>query len=213
MLIGGWVLGVLTAIAVLAGLPTAAFAAPTATPVATSAPKAKASPTATASATPTATPTRVPPTATAVPPTPTSVLQVTATPTAVPPGTVSIVATARPTSSSSTAVAGTGVVHGQAFVDANADGALQDSEVGLAHVDVKLTLSNGLSRSATTDEHGAFDFEGLSPGMYRVSVTVPSDYVATTDQGQDVEVVPDAEIADVVFGLLSLPAAGLNPDG
>jgi len=108
---------------------------------------------------------------------------------------------------------GTGVVHGQAFFDANADGVWQDTEAGLIHVQVQLTLSNGLSRTASTDDHGAFTFEGLAPGMYRVNVTVPTDYVATTDQGQDVEVVEDADPTEVLFGLLSMQAAGLNPDG
>jgi hypothetical protein len=108
---------------------------------------------------------------------------------------------------------GTGSVHGQAFIDADADGLLEDSEAGLAHVEVRLIPANGLSRSATTDEYGVFTFEGLAPGTYRVSVTVPTEYVLTTDSGQDVEIVQDAETADVLFGLLSMQAAGLNPDG
>jgi hypothetical protein len=104
-------------------------------------------------------------------------------------------------------------VRGQAYVDLNADGQLEDSETGLAHVDVKLTLTNGLSRSASTGDDGAFVFEGLAPGSYRVSMAVPNELVATTDQGQDVEVIQDTDTADVLFGLLSMQAAGLNPDG
>jgi hypothetical protein len=110
-------------------------------------------------------------------------------------------------------VAGTGSIHGQAFVDGDADGALQDTEGGLARVDVRLTFANGLSRSTTTDDSGAFAFEGLADGSYHVSVSVPGDYVATTDQGQDVEVVQGTDSPDVLFGLLSMQAAGLNPDG
>jgi hypothetical protein len=105
------------------------------------------------------------------------------------------------------------VVHGLAYVDADANGEHQDTESGLAHVDVKLFFANGLSRSATTDDSGEFSFEGLAPGTFRLSLTVPAEYVATTDQGQDVEIVPGEETAEVLFGLLSMQAAGLNPDG
>ncbi|MCA1644432.1 MAG: C39 family peptidase [Chloroflexi bacterium] len=83
----------------------------------------------------------------------------------------------------------------------------------MAHVDVRITSGNGLSRSVSTDDSGAFAFDGLADGTYRVTLTVPSDYVATTDQGQDIEVAQGTDTAAVLFGLISMQAAGLNPDG
>ena len=217
-----WILFALVAGAALGGLPTAAFAAPTPSPTSTSAPKTVASPTPTATAThvaPTATPTRVPPTATAVPapPTPTAAPPTpvaTVTPVAAAPAATASPATPAPTSSTSSVTpGGNGAIHGEAFIDADADGQVGDSEVGLARVEVKLNFANGLSRSATTDDTGAFAFEGLAPGTYRVTVTVPNEYVTTTDPGEDVDVVAGSDTPDVLFGLISMQAAGLNPDG
>jgi hypothetical protein len=120
---------------------------------------------------------------------------------------------ATPTSTSTPAVAATGAIHGKAFFDVNANGQPDDTSAGLARFDIKVAVANGLSRSATTDDNGEFAFQGLVPGTYRVSITVPSEYLATTDAGQDVEVVQGTATAEVVFGLISMQAAGLNPDG
>jgi hypothetical protein len=122
-------------------------------------------------------------------------------------------ASATATSTSLPAAAGTGTIHGQAFVDANANGQLDDTEAGLARVEVKLIFLNGLSRSASSDDNGAFAFDGLAPGTYRINVNLPGEYVATTDLSQEIEVVQGTVSADVVFGLISMVAAGLNPDG
>src|SRR5947209_13442985 len=229
-----WILSAALAAAVMGGLPTSTFAAPTPTPKAEPSPtqtKGKPaptavlpSPTATASPTPkpappTATP--VPPTATATPPPPTatatSVPTRAASPTAPAATQTPVAATPSPspaataTSGASTST-GTGTLRGRTFVDANADGQFADGETGLGQVSVKLTYANGLTRTAATDDAGSFSFDALVPGPYQVSVAVPVNYVATTDAAQDIEVVQDVDTEDVRFGLISTEAAGLTPD-
>ena len=229
-----WILSAALAAAVMGGLPTSTFAAPTPTPKAQPSPtqtKGKPaptavlpSPTATASPTPrpappTATP--VPPTATATPPPPTaratSVPTRAASPTAPAATQTPVAATPSPspaataTSGASTST-GTGTLRGRTFVDANADGQFADGEAGLGQVSVKLTYANGLTRTAATDDAGSFSFDALVPGPYQVSVAVPMNYVATTDAAQDIEVVQDVDAEDVRFGLISTEAAGLTPD-
>jgi hypothetical protein len=98
-------------------------------------------------------------------------------------------------------------------VDATANGRLEDNKPVLLNVEVTLTFANGLSRTAHTDESGAFTFDGLAPGTYHIAVTVPANYVPTTDAGQDVEVTQDAEPGPVLFGLITTDSAGLSPDG
>src|SRR2546427_120320 len=105
---------------------------------------------------------------------PTSALAA-ATPTATPKPQPSPTQT-----SGASAGSGAGTIHGWAFADANADGQFADGEAGLGQVSVKLTSANGLSRTALTDDTGAFAFDAVAPGQYRVSLTVPSNYVATT---------------------------------
>ena len=237
-LIRVWVLRAALAAAVLGALPSSASAAPTPTPRAQPSPtqaKGRAAPTAVLpsvtpvppSATPTASATATPATQpTATTPTlaptraatPTQPPQPTATPLAVAPAaSVSAAASVSPTASttpaSTTASTGAATIHGQAFVDANADGQVGDGEGGLAQVEIKLTYPNGLSRSTRTDDTGAFSFDGVAPGAYRVSLTVPSNYVPTTDAGEDIEVVQDADTTDILFGLIGTDAAGLSPDG
>jgi SdrD B-like domain len=231
------VLGELPSVAFAAPTPT-----PKAQPTATTPPKGRPAPTAVLPTdTPVLpSPTPVPPTATAIP-TPTAQPTATATlaptravaPAQSPQGTAtsipaapaasvapsasvsptpSVSATPSTTPTSATAASGTAAVRGQAFVDANADGQVSDGEVGLAQVEIKLTYPNGLSRSTRTDDTGAFSFDNVAPGQYRVSLTIPSNYVSTTDAGQDIEVVQDADTPDVLFGLISTEAAGLSPD-
>jgi hypothetical protein len=98
-------------------------------------------------------------------------------------------------------------------VDDNANGQLTDSKPRLGNVEITLTFTSGLSRTTHTDDSGDFSFEGLAPGTYHVAVTVPQDYVPTTDAGDDVDVVDDADAPQMAFGLITRAAAGLPPDG
>jgi hypothetical protein len=222
-----WMFSAALAVAALGGQPTATFAASTPTPT----PRAQASPSATAAPTQakpppltsTATPTRVPPTST---PTsaPTATLKPTTAPTVAPtvkpavPATPVPAAPAVPSPAASpspsvvaTIASGTGAIHGEAFVDANANGELDASEVAFTQVDIALSAANGALRTTRTNEDGTFAFDGVVPGKYRVMVAVPVDYVTTTDVGVDVDVESDAQIDGVHFGLISMDAAGLRP--
>src|SRR5581483_7290112 len=113
-----------------------------------------------------------------------------APPTAAPP------ATPVPTSAPSVALTGSGSVHGTAFVDSNADGQLTPSEQRLTNVQLTLTFANGLARTTLSDETGHFSFDGLAAGLYHVALTIPQDYVPTTDAGADVEVVDGSDTVD-----------------
>jgi hypothetical protein len=98
-------------------------------------------------------------------------------------------------------------VHGVVFYDTNADGEEADDaeEAGMEDVEVTLKAQNGALRTTRTDPSGAFDFDGLAPGTYRLSVGLPTDHVGTTDAEQDVIVAPGVESADMTFGLVVPP--------
>jgi hypothetical protein len=109
------------------------------------------------------------------------------------------------------ATIGTGAVHGEAFLDANANGEFDSADAAFAQVDITLSTANGMARTTRTNEDGTFAFDGVAPGAYRVIVAVPIDYVTTTDTGVDVEVESNVQIDGVRFGLISMQAAGLKP--
>lgn len=109
-------------------------------------------------------------------------------------------------------VQGTGSIHGIAFVDTNATGQFADDKSRLVNVEVKLSLPSGMTLTTYSDEAGTFTFSGLPAGTYHVAVTVPQDFVPTTDAGEDVDVVPGDDTDAVQFGMLSAVAAGLTPD-
>ncbi|MBV9174311.1 MAG: C39 family peptidase [Chloroflexi bacterium] len=207
--------------------PTATPAPPTATPP----PPTATPPPPTATAPPKPTATAVPPTATA-PPKPTSApLAATSAPvqtpaaasaparvtTAAPSATAAATAqqTVAPTAQQTAGPTATGVrsgaIHGTVFTDSNADGQLTDGEAPISQFTVTLFGGNG-SRTTTTNGNGAFTFDGLVPGTYRVIIQVPSDMVPTTDAGQDVTIPADADPPDVLFGLISASAAGVAVD-
>ncbi|HEV7663306.1 MAG TPA: SdrD B-like domain-containing protein [Chloroflexota bacterium] len=109
---------------------------------------------------------------------------------------------------------GSGAIHGAAFFDADANGERSASEPTLSQVDITLSApGGGLVRTVRTGDDGSFTFTNLAQGTYRLTVAVPIDYVPTTDTGQDVEVEQDTQTDGILFGLISLQAAGLKPDG
>jgi hypothetical protein len=107
---------------------------------------------------------------------------------------------------------GTSAVHGAAFFDARAAGERSVADAGLGQVDVTLSSAGGLARTTRTAEDGTFAFEGVAPGSYHVTVAVPIDFVPTTDASQAVDVGADQDADGLLFGLISLQAAGLKPD-
>lgn len=214
---------------VLVGLfPTAAAAAnPTPTPKPQPSPTATVKPTAPPTIAPTAT--RVPAT---VAPTTAPTSKPTAAPTSVPTSvptaveakasavpTFAAVVTPSPVASSTlapsptAASAGSNTVHGTAYVDDNANGQLTDAKRRMTNVEITLTYANGLSRTSHTDDTGNYTFDGLPAGTYHLAVTLPAEYVPTTDAGDDVDVADGADSPELDFGLISRSAAGLPPDG
>jgi hypothetical protein len=121
--------------------------------------------------------------------------------------------TAAPTATPDVGLLATGSVHGTTFLDDNASGQLTDAKQRMANVELVLTFANSLTRTTHSDASGEYHFDGLQPGTYHVSVSLPADYVPTTDAGQDVEVGDGVDAGDVVFGLITREAAGLPPDG
>jgi hypothetical protein len=180
--------------------PTATAVPPTATAVPTSAP-------AVAAVAPTAAPSAVPTTKAAL----TAVPTTKAAPTAVP--TTKVAPTAVPTTKVAPGVYhhGPGAVHGVVFYDGNADGEVAEddaeagADAGMEDIEVTLKAQNGAVRTTRTDPSGAFDFDGLGPGTYHISVALPTDHVGTTDAEQDVVVAPGVESADTTFGLVVPP--------
>ena len=126
-------------------------------------------------------------------------------------------AAASPTAAASAtafvAPTGTGSISGTVFVDDNANGQLSNAKSRIANVEVILTFANGLTRSTHSDQTGAFTFDALPAGTYQVAVTLPTDYVPTTDAGQDLTIGDGDSSAPVLFGLITREAAGLPPDG
>ncbi len=84
--------------------------------------------------------------------------------------------------------------------DLNGDGIQDANEPGIANVEVTLTGidTNGdeVSLTTTTDENGAYDFDGLLPGTYKISFATPADFTSTT-----ANVGNDNQDSDAVDGM------------
>jgi hypothetical protein len=61
-------------------------------------------------------------------------------------------------------------IAGTVFDDADTDGAIDEIERGLPDVTVTLEDASGMLQSASTDENGAYRFEGLAAGTYTVRI-------------------------------------------
>nr|MBX2824601.1 carboxypeptidase regulatory-like domain-containing protein [Gammaproteobacteria bacterium] len=81
------------------------------------------------------------------------------------------------------------------WLDANANGAQDSGETGVAGVKVILLNAGGDEVATTlTDENGFYSFGGLTPGLYVVKVELPSDaYYFTQPDQQDEMVDSDAD--------------------
>lgn len=80
----------------------------------------------------------------------------------------------------------TGAIGNYVWNDANKNGIQDASEMPLSGVTVKITGPNGYSNSMQTNAQGFYQFTGLCPGTYFVSVTTPAGYSPTAcGQGGD----------------------------
>ena len=76
----------------------------------------------------------------------------------------------------------TGSIGNRVWVDTNANGVQEATEVGLPNVVVALRTAAGvLLGQTTTDATGVYLFTGLPAGGYRVTVSPPTNYQATFD--------------------------------
>lgn len=98
---------------------------------------------------------------------------------------------------------------GTTYVDANNDGIIQPTETRVPGVTVTLTgtdnLGNAVTRTATTDELGNYEFTGLRPGSYTLTQTQPAGYLSGKNtvgsQGGTAETPPSNIFANLVLPL------------
>jgi protocatechuate 3,4-dioxygenase beta subunit len=93
----------------------------------------------------------------------------------------------------------TATVAGIVFDDINGDGIQSMAETGIPDVTVTLTDSDGNIKTAKTGTDGAYLFENVTPGVYKVKETDPADYVSTTANEVTVT-VPAGGIGTANFG-------------
>jgi hypothetical protein len=143
------------------------------------------------------------PTATSPPPTDTPMSPPPAQPTDTPaPGAPTVEPTAGPPGRGPF-----GTIKGVAFVDANQNGRLDPTERRLAGVRIFLS-GGGVQVAKNTEATGVYEFAGLGPGKYDVSVIVGPEWRHTTPQKlTNVEVRGDV-VSGVDFGLVE---AGARP--
>lgn len=108
---------------------------------------------------------------------------------------------------------------GNVYLDKNSDGSLDNAEVGIAGVTLKLTGTNDLgtavSLTTTTGPAGAYSFADLRPGTYVVTETQPAGYTTTGNSVGTVNGVTDGildrALADVISNIV-IPGgvAGIN---
>ena len=79
-----------------------------------------------------------------------------------------------------------GVLQGTAFIDSNGNNKLDGSDTYLAGATISLFQQGNPSAiaSQTTDAHGAYEFDNLSPGTYLVKETNGNGYLASGTQAQ-----------------------------
>jgi hypothetical protein len=98
-----------------------------------------------------------------------------------------------------------GTITGKAFVDLNANGALDAGEPGLSGVTVYIDGNNNGSPdpgefSTVTAADGSYSFANLIPGTYHVRQVVPAGYAQTARINADVTLGANQNFTGVLFG-------------
>ena len=106
----------------------------------------------------------------------------------------------------------TGSITGLKFNDANANGVQDAGETGVSGVTINLLDGQGNAvTTQTTAADGTFEFDGIAPGSYSLSETLPAGFEQTVPGGDGliaVTVTPGAVSSGNVFGNHALPQTG-----
>ncbi|WP_174548642.1 SdrD B-like domain-containing protein, partial [Azohydromonas lata] len=99
------------------------------------------------------------------------------------------------------------------WLDANGNGVQDTGEAGVTGVTVKLMDATGSTvlATTTTTTGGAYAFNGLAPGDYRVQVVRPSGYQAFTRADQGTNDLADSDVdANGLSGVVHLSSGTAN---
>lgn len=108
-----------------------------------------------------------------------------------------------------TTAVGTNQVSGTVFEDLNRNRTLDGGESLMGGQTVVLMTPDGGEQLQTTETgaDGAFRFENVGTGAFRVRVQIPEGYERTSDDSFVLTVESDGTSRDVQFGLVRLPEA------
>lgn len=98
---------------------------------------------------------------------------------------------------------GNGAIAGFVYEDANADQAPSPNEPRVSGAVVWLMNPAGdeRMREVTTGADGAFKFDGIAPGDYRLHLTIPQGYVRSSDNSFRTTIRPDGTSGEQHFGV------------
>jgi hypothetical protein len=100
-------------------------------------------------------------------------------------------------------VAAAGEIAGFVFDDSDRNGTFDGSDARMPEQTVVLTnpASTEQIRSVTTDSTGAFRFDGLTPGDYRITLEIPDGFQRTNDVSMVLSVRESEPLGEVRFGI------------
>jgi len=114
-------------------------------------------------------------------------------------------------------IANNSCISGTKFNDTNSNATRDPGEAGLSGWTIRLTRPDGASINATTDASGAYEFENLTSGTYRVSEIRQSNWTQTYPAwlGDHIINITDGNITGVDFGnnYLPVPEIPFPPSG
>lgn len=97
---------------------------------------------------------------------------------------------------------GRGRIVGLVFEDSNRNGTFDGADGPMAGQVVTLTRPMGTLRVTTSsDDRGAFHFDNLASGRYRVTFSIPSGFDRLTDDSFELDVDDDGRVPQARFGL------------
>jgi len=114
-------------------------------------------------------------------------------------------------------IANNSCISGTKFNDTNSNATRDPGEAGLPGWTIRLTRPDGTSINATTDANGAYKFDNLTSGTYRVSEIHQSNWTQTYPAwlGDHIINVTDGSVTGVDFGnnYLPVPEIPFPPSG